>query len=250
MMNSINYLLLSSKELSTFASRTIGITDSKKSQIPAVVPFLSNVNRYYALFCSALERESKNPFIKKQNEMDHFRNGAFLALRSGCESAAARTKEGLKVAGNALIDVIRKHGWSAQFLGMKVKSSVIRSVISEIRTKHSAELTLTGIGELLDELEVAQSAFEVAAQQVVDAASANNEPTVADNRPLLSNALRSLFQIINLQEVAAPSVDVTELIASLNELITISLSTVKATDTRAENNKKTAENKTTNPIAS
>jgi hypothetical protein len=249
MMNSINYFLLSSDELSTFASRSIATVDVKKSQIPAVVPFLSIANQSLLAFRSALERESKNPFIKIQNEMDHVRNAAFMSFRSGCESAASRTKEGFKAAGNTLLDVIIKQGWSAQALGMKVKSSVLRSIISEIRGKHAAELALTGLAESLDELETAQNNFEMTAQQTVDAASANIEPTVAETRPKLAHSLRSLFQIITLQEISAPSADVTVLIASLNELITVSMTTVKASSTRAENKKKTDENKiTTLPV--
>ena len=243
MMNSINYILLSSDELSTFGSRSITTVDAKKSKIPAVVPFLTIANQSLLAFHSALERESKNPLIKVQSERDHGRNAAFLSFRSGCESAASRNKVGFKAAGNTLLDVIIKQGWSAQALGMKVKSSVFRSIISEIRSKHAAELALTGLTELLDEWETAQNDFEVAAQQVVDATSANNEPTVAETRPKLASSLRSLFQIINLQKISAPSADVTALIASINELITVSMSTVKASSTRTENKKKNEDSK-------
>jgi len=94
-------------------------------------------------------------------------------------------------------------------------------------------------------LEQAQRDYETASKQVVESASGNNEPTVAESRPELVAALKALFQIISLQEISAPSEDVTSLIASINELIVNSLSTVKASGTRAENAKKKTDNSKT-----
>lgn len=238
MISSINYLLFSSDELSTFANRTLSLTEAKKVQLQWLVPFMTNASQKYSLYRSALERETRNPLIKIQNTRNLIRDKAFLAFRSGCESAAVRTKDGFSAAGSTLLGIIRKQGWSAQFLGMKAKSSVIWSIISEMRAKHVSELTLTGLDELLDELETAQNEFESVAQQVVEVSSTTNEPTVAETRPELVAALRSMLQFIGLQQIGAPSADLTELTNALNELIVLSLSTAKASDTRTENLKK------------
>ena len=128
--------------------------------------------------------------------------------------------------------------WSIQKLGLKAKTAAITNIISEIKTKHAAELMLMGGNELLDELTISQLEFEAAAKQVIESASETNEPTVAETRPELTAALKALFQAISLQEIASPSTELTLLIASLNELVTTSLSTVKASDTRAVNKKK------------
>jgi len=52
-------------------------------------------------------------------------------------------------------------------------------------------------------------------------------------------------EIIRSQQISAPSVDLTALIAAINEHIIASLTTVKATDTRAENSKKKSDDTTT-----
>jgi len=104
---------------------------------------------------------------------------------------------------------------------------------------------LIGGGELLDELAQAQINYETAAHNALQLASESNEPTVAETRPGLTVSIKALFQIVSLQEISAPSADVAALISSLNELITTSLSTVKATGTRAENNKKKTTDDTT-----
>ena len=245
MISNFNFSLFPSKELFTFSKNSITLIEAKKTQIPVVVPFLLNAKTKNDNFQSALERESKNPFIKNQSEKDKIRVDAFLAFRNFSESGTTRRKAGVSVAAEAIVAVIRKHAWTVQSLGLKAKTAAITNIISEIKTKYAAELTLIGGDELLDELTVSQSEFESAVQKVIESASTINEPTVAEARPEIVAALKALFQIISLQEIAAPSADLTALIASLNELVTTSLSTVKASDTRAENKTKEKEGKTT-----
>ena len=244
MITNVNYSLLPGDELLTFGLRAINAVDAKKLQLPSVVPYLNNASVKCSGFKSAQERESKNPVTKLQEAKAGVCNDTFIAMRKYFESASARRKEGWSVAAESLLSVIRKHGWSAQHLGYKAKSGVLNNIVSEIRTKYPAELALIAGGELLDEVNDALVDFEATAHQVVEVAASNNEPTVAETRPELEGALRAMFQFIGLQQIAAPSDDLTALIATLNELIVTSLSTVKASDTRAENNKKNDASKT------
>lgn len=243
MISSVNYSLFPGDELLTFARRSIAAVDAKKLQLPSVVPYLNGATTKCNMFQRALERESKNPVTKLQAAKAEVCNDAFIAFRTYCESASARRKEGWSNAANTLLSLIRKHGWSAQHLGYKAKSGVLNNIVSEIRTKYPAELALIDAGELLDELEAAELDFEATAKQFVDVAAATNEPTVMETRPELIVALRAMLQFIGLQQIATPGDDLTALINALNELITTSLSTVRASDTRAENSKKAAENK-------
>lgn len=238
MIPNFNFSLFPSKELFTFGKNSIALIDAKKTQIPVVVPFLLNAKTKNDNFQSALERESKNPYIINQSEKDKIRVDAFLAFRNFVESGTTRRKAGVSEAARIIVVVIRKHAWTIQSLGLKAKTAAITNIISEIKTKYAAELALIGGDELLDELTISQIEFESAAQKVLESASAINGPTVAEARPELVAALKALFQIISLQEIAAPSAELTILVDSVNELITKSLSTVKATDTRAENKKK------------
>ncbi len=243
MITSVNYSLFPGDELLTFGLRAINAVDAKKLQLPSVVPYLNNTTVKCSTFKSALERESKNPVIKVQATKSKVCDDAFIALRKYFESASARRKEGWSVAAETLLSVIRKYGWSAQLLGYKAKSAALNNIVSEIRTKYPTELALIVGGELLDEVNDALVDFEATAKQVVEVAASNNEPTVVETRPELVVALRSMFQFVGLQQIAAPSDDLTALINTLNELIVTSLSTLKASDTRAENSKKADENK-------
>jgi hypothetical protein len=244
MISSVNYSLFPGDELLTFARRSIAAVDAKKLQLPSVVPYLNGATTKCNAFQSAQERESKNPVTKFQAAKAEVCNDAFIAFRTYSESASARRKEGWSDAANTLLSVIRKHGWSAQHLGYKAKLGVLNNIVSEIRTKYPAELALIIAGELLDELAVAVVDFEAIAKQFVDVAAATNEPTVMETRPELIVALRAMLQFIGLLQIAAPNDDLTALINTLNELIVSSLSSLKASGTRAENSKKNDEGKT------
>lgn len=248
MITGVNYSLFPGAELLTFGMRAISAVDAKKLQIPSVVPYLNNTTTKCSAFQNALERESKNPITKLQAAKAEVCNDAFIAYRSFCESASARRKEGWSTAAESLISVIRKHGWSAQHLGYKAKSAALNNIVTETRTKYPAELALINAGELLDEVNDAEVDFEATAKQFVEVAAASNEPTVMETRPELVVALRAMFQFVGLQQIAAPSTDLTSLIATLNELIVNSLSTIKASDTRAENIKKNAAGKDDAPV--
>jgi hypothetical protein len=238
MISSLNFALFPSNELFTFSKNVIALAEAKKLQIVAIEPFLINANTKAIAFQSALERESKNPLIKNQSESDKIRIDAFMTFRNYSESATTRRKLGIPEAADTIIAIIRKYTWTIQSLGQKARTAKLTNIISEIKTKHAAELTLIGGDELLDELTQAELDYELAFKKVQESKVNANEPTVAETRPEVVSALKSLFQIVGLQEIAAPSADVTALIASLNELITNSLSTVKATDTRSANKKK------------
>jgi len=246
MIATVNYSLFPGNELQTFGMRAYATVDAKKSDFPDVVPYLNNLEVKFNVFQSAQERESKNPATKLQGAKDERRNNAILSFRSYGESASLRPIEGWKNAGEAILGVFRKHDWSAHHLGYKAKSGVINNIISEIRTKYATELALIGGTQLLNELEIAQKKFEAAAKQFVEVAS-TNEPTVAEARPEFIAAIRALFQFIGLQQIAAPSENLTALINTLNELINTSISTLKASDTRSENQKKVNDPNTGTP---
>ena len=238
MIESVNFRLFPGDELLTFGTRGISAVDARKTQLPSVVPYLNNATVKCNAFKSAQERESKNPVTILLAGKAGVCNDSFIAMRKYFESASARRKEGWSAAAESLLSVIRKHGWSAQILGYKAKTGVLNNIITEIRTKYPTQLALIGGEELLDEVSDALVDFEATAKQVVDVAASNNEPTVAETRPELIVAIRSMFQFVGLQEIAAPSRDLTALIEELNELIVTSLSTVRASDTRTENIKK------------
>lgn len=240
MISSLNFSLFPSDELYTFSKNVIAICEPKRTAILPMVPFLDKTQEKYDLFQASRERESANPLIKLQTQTDKLRKQAYVSLRDLNESASKRTKVDVAESGARLKTVFRKYGWTIQTNGQKSRTAIISDVISEIQNKYMADLKLVGGEELLAELRQAESNYEAIAKKVVEDESANNDPKVADTRPELVIALKSLFQILSLQETAAPSDELSALNAAINQLITTSVASVKAADTRAENAKKKA----------
>jgi len=243
MIQSTNFSLFPSDELYSFAKKSVILVEEKKTNVPAVEPFLSNAITRLEEYKSALDREAKNPLIKIRTEKATCQIDAFMALRKQAESASNRKKAGVSDAANTIIDTIRKYGWTIQKLGQKVRLTQLDGLITELNTKHTPQIITIGATELLRELEQAQADYVEADTNVVRSENNSADPTVTETRQPLTESIRQLFQIISLQEVSAPSASVTALITSLNELITTSLATVKATDTRTENAKKTSDGK-------
>lgn len=238
MIQKTNLALFPSEELYSFSKKAVILVEEKKTSILAVEPFLGNTKARLEDFKSALDREDKNPLVKIRTQKATSQIDAFMALRKQAESASTRKKAGVPEAANIVIDVIHKYGWTLQKIGQKTRLTQLDGLITELKTKHPAEVATIGATELLEELELAQADYLVADTNAVRSENNSNEPTVTETRQPLTESVRQLFQIISLQEVSAPSASVTALIASLNELITTSLATVKASDTRTENAKK------------
>lgn len=240
MIQKTNFALFPSEELYGFSKKAIILVDEKKTAIPAVEPFLSNTRTLLGEFKSALDREEKNPLIKIRTLKTTSQVDAFMALRKQAESASTRKKAGVSEAAKTIIEVIHKYGWSLQSAGQKARLTQLDGLITELKVKYPTEVATIGATELLDELELAQKEYLQADTDVVRSENNISEPTVTETRQPLTESVKQLFQIISLQQVSAPSPIVTALIASLNELITTSLATVKATNTRTENAKKDA----------
>lgn len=234
MINSLNFSLFPSDEFFTFAKGVLAIVGPQKGQTPGLEPFVNKATTSLTSYQSALEREKKNPFTLLLAEKDGIRDSAFMAFRTLTEAASYRAKPGWNAAANKIIEIIRRHGWSAASQGYKAQTAALTNMVSEIKGKCTAELTLIQATDWLEELEAAQQDFDAVAHQSITEAP-TSEPTVVSARPVLTNSLRSLFSMISLLNSGTPSEELTTLETAINELIVRSLATVKAADTRAEN---------------
>ena len=237
MINSFNFSLFPSDELFTFTKRTLTIVEPNLEHTPGLVPFFAKTSQTFALYQSALEREKKNPFTLLLSGKDGKRDTRFLGFRTYVEAASYRDIPEWNAAAEKILEVIRRHGWTAYGFGYKAETAAITNIISEIRNKFAEELALIGATDWLNELDEAQIDFDAATHQSVIEAP-TGEPTIWEARPILTNSLRSLFSMISLQNSGTPSEELTILEAALNELIVRSLATVKAANTRVENKKK------------
>jgi len=238
MITPVNYSLLTSKELFTFIVRIIAIFTGKVLTGTGLDAFFKNLKDAFNPFSKALERESKDPYTEKLAQKDADRHEGFLAFRNYVESCSHRLKAGYHDAAVKILAIIRKHGWSAMSFGNKKETAALLNMISEIKSKCSAELTLLAANEWLSELEAAQQAFETTMSESV-VPSVGNEPTIAGTRPAATNAVKSLISEISLQYTATGDAQMAEYAKSIDDLIVKTMASAKANATRAENKKTT-----------
>lgn len=239
MINSINYSLFPSDEFLTFSTRAISIAETLRSIVPALAPFIDRAANSKADFQAALERDSKNPMTPVVAAKDQACDASFLAFRTYTEACGFRSADGWKEAATKITELIRSYGWTAYGFGYKAQAAAETSMISELKNKYAAEMdTIGATTPWFTEFEAAKADLDTAMQQSITGAP-SGEPTIVATRPALIKDLRALLSMISLlnsNDDASAELNTAE--TSLNELITTSLATVKATSTRAANAKK------------
>lgn len=247
-MESINFSLLQSDNFLTFGQRVIGIygTMAETDNKFGLYPFYKVAVAAYSNYSIAFERESKNPYTVQLAEKDALRDASFTAFRNYIEACSHRNKDGYYNAASKIIVIIRKYGWSAAGSGYADQTAAITGIIDDINTNGTSELNLLSATDWFDEMVNDQQSFEETQKQSVTQEN-KDDITLTEARPALINAIRSLVSITDLQYSA--NKDNTELagyVNALNELITLTMSTARANETRRENEKKNANTAETN----
>jgi len=234
MVIKINFSILQHKDLHTFGKLSLDIFKGKDLSGTGVDVFVTRADTSYTNFEKAFERELKNPLTLVLAQKDSERDDAFYAFRSYVEAGSFRTKEGWSVAAAKILDVVRRHGWQAPNFSYKAETSAITSIIAELRSGYTAELTLLSATELLDELDTSEKAFETVQKEMLTQPQPEGL-TIGGTRPVLVNDLNSLFNMVGLQYEATGNPELLTIENSLNELITLTLTAARAAVTRKNN---------------
>jgi hypothetical protein len=234
MIIKINFSIIQHKDLHTFGKLALEIFKEKTLSGTGVDIFVTRAGASYTNFEKAFERELKNPLTPLLAQKDAERDDAFYAFRSYVEASSFRTREGWNAAAAKILDVIRRHGWQAPHFGYKAETSAITSIIVELRTGYTIELTLLSATELLDELDTSEKAFETIQKEMLIQPQPEGL-TIGGTRPVLVNDLNLLFNMVGLQCEATNNPELIAIENSLNELITLTLTAARAAATRKNN---------------
>ncbi|HEY4788112.1 MAG TPA: DUF6261 family protein [Bacteroidales bacterium] len=243
MIDSINYSLIPNEEFYAFDIGVLNLFDGKNLEGTGIEVFVKKAVDASAPFANAFKRESKNPFTEKSAQSDSLRGECHIAFRNYVEACSHRNKPGYHDASVKIMEIIRKHGWSAAHLGRKTETTVINSTVSEIREKCQNELTVLSAAEWLNELDTAEKAHEAVEKEGVTPPQ-NSGPTLTETRPAVVNALRSLFNMMSLQYEVTKNAVLADYAKSINELITQTMATVKANATKADKKKNSGTSNT------
>lgn len=236
MINSFAYSQIPSDEFLTFATRVVALFEGKVEVGSPIEIFVKTAKQNLTAFSDSFMHKDRNPYTEKLAIADAFRDDEYYAFRHYIQACSFCSVEGWSEAGKKIIAVFRKHGWRAAAMGYKAETAALLNISAEIHEKFQTELMLVKGGEWLTRMETAQHRFEALMLSNVEAIS-DDTPTVTSTRPKLTSALRALLGYISFQNEVESSTELTDYITKINDLIVLTLSTVKANETRQENEK-------------
>jgi hypothetical protein len=236
MITSVNYSLIPSEELFTFGTRVVALFDGKTEEGTPLNLFVKASKQKLQEFGNSFKHKDRNPFTEVLAMADAGRDEDFYAFRYYIEACCHCSLAGWSAAGLKIKLVIRKHGWSAATFGYKAETAALVNISTELRDKYLSELTFISATDWLTRMDTSQKNFEtVMASNVVEIS--NDTPTVTETRPPFTNAMRSLLGFINMQNDVASTPELEGYITKINDLIVLTMSTVKANETRQANEK-------------
>lgn len=241
MIGSINFSLLTNEVLATFAQRSLSVYGDEAALDPAVAIFFTKAGACLKQYQKVFKRVDTKPYTEYKARIDSERDEAFIAFRNYVEACSHRDFDDWMRRAEVLLKVINRHGWSAWSEGYQKQSAIMTSLISELKGQHQETLERIEAVEWLDELVQKQEAFEQAEREGVSNVIAST--TISETRPPLEEALRSLFSMTDLLCQATSSEDLAKIIAGLNNLISQTMATARATTTRQRNQEAKAARK-------
>ena len=139
----------------------------------------------------------------------------------------------LREAGDDLLDIIKRHNSTLYDMSYVAQSAEMKSLRAELE-ENRATVKQASVQPLLAEMTEAMDRFDTLYQEKLDAESGKSLPLVRETRRELAKQLGLLLnQVEILQEDEEEGVDV--MIGKFNDIITDTMTTVRARQTRQEN---------------
>lgn len=245
MMNSVNYSLIESDELLTFGKGITGLFSNFNPATDTYVlrPFVTRATNATAYYATAYERDLTNPYTVKLINADRLRDGAYYYFRDFTASFLTSEVEEEKEAALRLTRIMKKHGWQAANYGYKKETAAFTKMTNEINSTAKEDLQTLGATARFEKWVTREAEFE-ALQESSVSQPPSGLPTVLEARPKLIEALRRLMGQVDAHYAENPTDStLAGYLNAINELITLTMTTARANQTRDENKKKDSETK-------
>ncbi len=238
MIDSLPQSILQAEEIDACAERIVALITKILPTDPAIVPLLPAITRGRAELQKALSDSRGSAFTQQLEEADDIRDDTFLAFRALCESATRRRlKPDLMAAGELLMRLIRANGYALQGLGNSLQTGALNALFTALKADDAVDaIELIGAAECLSELQQAQAKFEEVLNSRTDEQAAKNYPQLTKAKSTLGKRLQGLLGVIDMLDAAdstATRPELDDLIAQINETMSLIVAPARARRTRA-----------------
>jgi hypothetical protein len=133
------------------------------------------------------------------------------------EASCHRMSKKHCLLGAELLSVLQKHAWGSKNDGYQRQTKCLPSLIRELDQHYLEIIEQLGASDWFDDLVKAQSEFYSLSDE--KKIGAYKEISVRETRPILENALRSLFWITDRLYQSAPDEELGKVVYSLNNVV-------------------------------
>jgi len=230
--------MLTSNEAHTSASRIYKIIDDIIDDDPFIKKVKQLLEPPLNDLTVAVGRTTDSSYVKLLEDMDSVRDTRYIGLRDYCKAFASDEDPELAAAGKSLVAIFKELGWTMYLEGYAAESSLLQALISRLeKATESMYLTAIGATARLNSLKAAQTDFETAFKNKVDAKTKEVYPKIRSSRMAIARYLSGMLNYIDMMaeidggvfNIAASKID-----AVITEFETMA----KARQTRKESEKK------------
>lgn len=231
MLTKLPITLLTSGELVTTADRLISAIDAPLATV--LKTRIDKVREASGQLAKALNKDRSSDYTPKLSEADQRRDDAYRSFRHAILSASYRPDEELRAAAGELLDILKRHHSTLYDLGYVAQSTEMKSLRTELE-QNKAAVKQAAVQPLLVEMTEAMEHFDALYQEKLDVESGINLPLVSETRTTLAKQLNLMFSHIEIM-LEDEHEEVDSLVEKFNSVITDTMTTVRARQTRLEN---------------
>lgn len=195
----ISFSLLETTDVYDVSHRTIGILQPMEAENPEIASALSRIQPVFQRFDKALFKERKSAYTKLLETADRKRDDSFLGLRYYLVSCTHRTDvPEYHEPATRLLELIRRHDWSAYRTGYTKESTILGSMLTELAEEDNVQAqTSIGATAMVDALKSAQEEFAQVMNEKTEAEAQDDTGAAYQIRKEMETVLDKVFAFID-----------------------------------------------------
>ncbi|NQZ77599.1 MAG: hypothetical protein HRT61_16075 [Ekhidna sp.] len=216
MLKQLSHSLLTSEELVKTAERLIQA--GKRSPLTNVLERrLKKTAEASNLLSDALDESLTNIYASRVQQADLQRDDAFQAFKYGVLSASYRSEGAVRLAGETLVEIVRKHGFSLYNLGHIAQSEAMKNLMGEL-SRCMTEISNSGVADLFEEMVNANEHFNDVYHEKLDDEAGKETPQIVVGKREVSKQITLFLNYVELLEDDKEQ-GVNKLVDELNQVI-------------------------------
>lgn len=198
MLKQFSHSALTSDELVSTAERFV-LCVTKKDHKEVLSNRIRKTTEASNYLTEALNETLSSVYARRVQQADLERDDAFQAFKYGALSASYRSDPIIKRAGETLVEIVRKQGFSLYNLGYIAQSEAMRTLMEELE-QCQGEVAVCGLMDLQEEMLNANDIFNQIYHEKLDENVNHETPQIVIGKGELSKQITLFLNHVELME--------------------------------------------------